>query len=48
VIEPLDKQQQPATKIPIDGGHFQIRLPAALWKNNPDKIELEWIDFYRG
>ncbi len=34
-----------------DGGgrsFFEVRLPAALFKNQPEEIRIRWIDFYRG
>jgi hypothetical protein len=35
-------------KIPLRGGYFQVPLPAKLFEDNPDRITLQWIDFYRG
>ncbi|MGI9240845.1 MAG: hypothetical protein ACR2RV_08590 [Verrucomicrobiales bacterium] len=34
-------------KVPLVGGYFEIALPGAVLKDNPDKIKLRWIDFYR-
>lgn len=36
-----------AAKVPLQGGWFEIELPAAMLKTNPEFIELKWIDFYR-
>ena len=33
--------------IPLQNGHFMVRLPVILFENNPEEIRLEWIDFYR-
>ena len=35
-------------KIPLEDGYFEMRLPVALFKNNPKSITMSWIDFYRG
>jgi hypothetical protein len=34
-------------KIPLQGGYFEVRLPAQLFEGNPEEISLSWIDFYR-
>jgi hypothetical protein len=47
-IQAFDKEGKTPAKIPLTGGWFEILLPAALWKDNPAEIQLEWIDFYRG
>ena len=46
-IRAIDKGGKPAAGIPLDGGHFEVTLPAAFFKDNPKSITLEWIDFYR-
>ena len=35
-------------KIPLKDGHFELRLPSALFENDPKSVTLSWIDFYRG
>lgn len=35
-------------KIPVKDGYFELELPQALFRDNPAKISLHWIDFYRG
>lgn len=34
-------------RVPLEGGYFEVELPAKLFENNPDQITLRWIDFYR-
>ena len=34
-------------KVPLVGGYFEIVLPEAVLKDDPDKIKVRWIDFYR-
>ncbi len=46
-IRVLDKAGRPATGIPLDGGHFEVTLPAAFLRANPKALTVEWIDFYR-
>ena len=36
-----------AKEIPLANGYFLIPIPKALLKENPKKIMLNWIDFYR-
>ncbi len=38
---------KPAKKIPLEGGYFELRLPPALFDENPKAVTLNWIDFYR-
>ena len=37
----------PDRTLPIQGGYFEIPLPAKLFEGNPTQIKLSWIDFYR-
>lgn len=46
-IRVFDKHEKPAVGIPLDGGHFEVALPAAFFKDNPQSLSVEWIDFYR-
>jgi hypothetical protein len=34
-------------KIPLEGGYFEVTLPAKLLADNPAEISLFWVDFYR-
>jgi hypothetical protein len=38
---------KPAETIPLVNGHFEMRLPKALFEGNPKSISINWIDFYR-
>jgi hypothetical protein len=33
--------------IPLKAGHLEVALPAKLFEDNPQRIRLQWIDFYR-
>jgi|GEM_PF-6412402 len=33
--------------IPLESGYFLVSIPPQLLKGNPERIELQWIDFYR-
>jgi len=46
-IRPIDKEGNPATKIPLQDGYFEIQFPPALLEENPKSIAVSWIDFYR-
>jgi type 1 glutamine amidotransferase len=46
-IQVLDAEGKPQQGLPTAGGCFEVPLPAALWKDDPQAIELRWIDFYR-
>jgi len=44
-IVPAKEKQ---VRIPLDpGGCFQVALPSALLADNPESLEVRWIDFYR-
>lgn len=34
-------------QVPLKGGYFEVPLPAKLLEGNLEKINLQWIDFYR-
>lgn len=44
----LDAKGAEVRKLPEAEGCFEVRLPKALFEENPPSIELEWVDFYRG
>jgi len=46
-LQLLDAMGQPINTIPLKEGTIQLRLPTALFEENPESINLEWIDFYR-
>jgi len=46
-IEAFQRQGCPAQKIPLDEGYFQMKIPAAMLKGNPERLSIRWIDFYR-
>jgi hypothetical protein len=46
-IEAFNRKGRPAKKIPLDEGYFQMKIPAAMLKGNPEKLSIRWIDFYR-
>lgn len=44
----LNAMGEAANQIPLKDGVFELTLPAELLKTNPQTLQLEWIDFYRG
>jgi dipeptidyl aminopeptidase/acylaminoacyl peptidase len=34
--------------VPLQSGHFEVVLPAAIFKSQPKTVTISWIDFYRG
>ena len=46
-IQMVGKNGKPVKTIPLKDGYFEIRLPKALFENNPESITVNWIDFYR-
>ena len=36
-----------ALRIPLESGHIDVVLPAALFKDRPAQIQVKWIDFLR-
>ena len=47
-IRVFDGNGQPSAGLPGKGGYFEITLPKELLTGQPRRLELEWIDFYRG
>ncbi|NLF68105.1 MAG: hypothetical protein GX575_03510 [Candidatus Anammoximicrobium sp.] len=46
-VRVLDPNGKPASGLPGAGGWFEVQLPAALLKDNPESVAIRWIDFYR-
>ncbi len=46
-VRAVDRDGKPAARMPLDGGHFEVTLPAAMFAGGPRAITLEWVDFYR-
>ncbi len=46
-IRMVEKDGKPVKTIPLKDGYFEMRLPKALFEDNPKSITLNWIDFYR-
>jgi len=46
-IRSLDDEGRSVKGLPPDGGYFEMALPNALFKDNPESLSLRWIDFYR-
>jgi len=46
-IRVLGKDGKMAADVPLDGGHFEVTLPAAFLRANPKSLTVEWVDFYR-
>jgi hypothetical protein len=46
-VRMVGKDGKPTETIPMVDGHFEMRLPKALFEGNPKSIRIHWIDFYR-
>jgi|GEM_PF-773931 len=46
-IRMVDSAGKPASKIPLEGGCFEVRIPPALLEKAPQKMQIHWIDFFR-
>lgn len=47
LVQVMPEAGSPKT-IPLpEGSSFQVRIPSELTSNNPDQLEVNWIDFYR-
>lgn len=46
-IRILNNAGDSSDQIPLKDGTFEVKLPKALFKNNPKSITISWIDFYR-
>jgi hypothetical protein len=46
-IRKLSKDGKSVQAIPSNKGSFEIRLPKALFENNPNSITIKWVDFFR-
>ncbi len=46
-IRVLGKDGKTAAGVPLDGGHFEVTLPATFLRDNPKSLTVEWVDFFR-
>ena len=46
-VRMVGKDGEPVKSIPLEDGYFEMKLPKALFEDNPKSITLNWIDFYR-
>jgi len=46
-IRMVDSAGKPASKIPLEGGCFEVRIPPSFLEKSPQKMQIHWIDFYR-
>lgn len=46
-IRVLGRDGKADARIPLDGGRFEVTIPAAVLRDNPKSLTVEWIDFYR-
>ena len=46
-IRMVGKDGNPVKTIPLKDGYIEMKLPKALFGDNPKSITLNWIDFYR-
>lgn len=46
-IRVLGNDGKTAAGLPLDGGHVEVTLPVAYFRDNPKSLTVEWVDFYR-
>ncbi len=46
-IRAFGRDGRPSNVLPLKDGYFEVRLPKALFADNPESITINWIDFYR-
>jgi hypothetical protein len=46
-IRVLGKDGMAPAGLPLDGGHFEVTVPPAFFRDNPRSLTVEWVDFYR-
>lgn len=46
-VRVLGKDGKTAAALPLAGGHVEVTVPAAFFRDNPKSLAVEWIDFYR-
>ena len=46
-IRAISREGKPTKAVPLNGGHFELVVPKALFEHDPKTIEFQWIDFYR-
>ena len=46
-VRALDATGQEVFTIPLKEAHFQLEIPAAMLKGNPEELLIRWIDFFR-
>ncbi len=46
-VKMVAKRPDKKPRIPLDDGYFELEVPRALLKSNPESLAIGWIDFYR-
>jgi hypothetical protein len=43
----IGREGKPAAELPLKNGYFEMLLPTEFLAENPESIQIDWIDFYR-
>jgi len=43
----IGSEGKPAANLPLKNGYFELLLPKGFFAENPESIQIDWIDFYR-
>ena len=46
-VRMIGRAGKPAAELPLKNGYFEMRLPTEFLAENPESIQIDWIDFYR-
>lgn len=46
-IRAFDRERNETHTFPLEQGYFQLTIPAAMLKDNPTQLSIQWIDFSR-
>jgi hypothetical protein len=46
-VRMIGREGKPAAELPLKNGYFEMRLPTEFLAENPESIQIDWIDFYR-
>lgn len=47
-VQLVGPEGKPVSEIPLKGGYFELTIPPIFLKDHPKKMQIHWIDFYRG
>ena len=46
-VRMIGREGKPAANLPLKNGYFELLPPKGFFAENPESIQIDWIDFYR-